>query len=111
MGDDFSNIKGFTGVKCETCNNLATENFQITLKCNNCHPPHIETFNVTNLDYKYNKCPSCNKELLETKKEKYYNCDICELNSLKNPNKFNKEIIATDIFKLLGLNTSLYFTK
>ncbi len=106
MKDDFSKVKGFTGVKCESCNNLADENFQITLRCPKCYPPHIETFKTSQEEYKKRKCPNCFSMLEESKKEKFYFCKHCDLNSITNKNNF-KNIISVDIFKVLGLDVLL----
>jgi len=104
---DFADIKDFTGIKCEACSNLAQEKYQITLRCPSPHPAYIETFKTSNLDYKKKKCPTCKSELEETSKTKFYTCNHCNLNSLTSPENFNQKIIATDIFKILGLDIQL----
>ena len=106
--DDFANLKEFKGIKCETCSNLAQENYQVTLRCTKCQtPPYIETFKTSDKSYKQKKCPACNSILKEFSKQKFYICNYCSLNSLKNPNNFNEGIVATDIFKILGLDLQL----
>ena len=107
LEDDFKNEKGFTGIKCESCNNLADENFLITLRCGRCHIPYIETFKSSSLDYKKKKCPNCLNVMDEISKKKFFVCYKCYLDSLKDPSNFNEEIIATDIFKILGLDVLL----
>jgi len=107
MGDDFVKEKGFTGIKCETCNNLASESYQITVRCNKCYPSHIETFKSSSPDYKAKKCPVCMSIMLEQSKKKFYICNTCNIDSIENPGNFNEEIIATDIFKILGLDLQL----
>ena len=104
---EFKDLKDYTGIKCENCNNLAQEAFQITLRCDNNHSPHIETFILSQREYKKKKCPICNKELKEISKNKFYRCNRCRLDSLKNPENFKQGIIATDIFKILGLDVLL----
>ncbi len=107
MGDDFINLKDYIGVKCKTCNNLATENFQITISCRKSHQPHIETLKSSTKEYKKRKCPLCNSDLQEEKREKFYYCNHCELDSIKNKNNFNEKQLSTDIFKILGLDVLL----
>ena len=107
MPSDFAKVKGYTGIKCETCNNLASENFQVTARCPKCYPPHIETFRSSTKDYKKRKCPSCSSQLEEEKKKPYYFCSHCDLDSLTSKDNFNEKIIATDIFKILGLDVLL----
>lgn len=107
MPNDFANLEGYTGVKCEDCNNLASENFQITIRCPKCHPPHIEIFKTSMKDYKKRKCPTCSSQLEEEKKSSYYFCSHCDKDSLTNSQNFNEKILATDIFKILGLDVLL----
>lgn len=107
MGDDFAKVEGYTGIRCESCNNLASENFQISLRCSKYHPPHIEIFKSSTENYKKRKCPNCNSNLEEVKREKFYVCNRCNLDSLENKSNFNKAKIATDVFKVLGLDLLL----
>ena len=107
MPSDFSKVDGYTGIKCKDCNNLANENFEITTRCPNCDPPHIEIFKTSIQDYKKRKCPICSSELEEKNKDPYYFCSHCDHDSIKNPDKFDEKIIATDIFKILGLDVLL----
>ena len=105
--NDFAKVAGFTGVKCERCSNIASENFQITLKCLSCYHPHTEIFNSLKESYKEKKCPNCGKPLKEIKSEKFFVCNKCNINSLKNKNDFHEGVIAADIFKILGLDLQL----
>lgn len=105
--NDFTKQKDYTGVKCETCNNLSSENFEINLRCPSCNPPYIETFRTHTKEYKEKKCPTCNNKLIEKDSKKFYYCSHCEFNSLENPDNFNEEIISMDIFKILGLDVLL----
>jgi DNA primase catalytic subunit len=105
--NDFAKVAGFTGVKCERCSNIASENFQITLKCSTCYPPHTEIFSSLKEAYKEKKCPNCGKPLKEIKSEKFFVCNKCNINSLKNKNDFHEGVIAADIFKILGLDLQL----
>ena len=107
MDDDFAKVEGYTGTKCESCNNLANENFQITVRCPKCYPPYIESFKSFNQNYKKKKCPNCQSELKEEKRKIFYYCPHCDLDSIKNPKKFNPEIKSMDIFKILGLDILL----
>jgi len=105
---DFKDIKGFTGIKCENCNNLAEKRFQITVRCNDCSPPHIETFFSSNEDYKKKKCPiHIKKEMEESAKNPFFYCSRCELDSISSPKNFNEKTLATDVFKVLGLDVLL----
>ena len=104
---DFLKVKGYSGVKCENCNNLADLRFEVTVRCDKCSPPHIEIFKTSNENYKAKKCPIHNKtDLIETKKQKFYYCPRCTLNSLENKKNFS-ERISIDIFKVLGLDLQL----
>ncbi|MBI2628511.1 hypothetical protein HYW74_00315 [Candidatus Pacearchaeota archaeon] len=104
---DFAKQEGFTGVRCENCKNLASEAFQITLRCDKHKTPHIEIFKSTAEKYKQKKCPDCSSLMEETKKIKFHQCNHCNLNSIQNPNNFHEEIISTDVFKVLGLDLQL----
>ncbi|MFA5019553.1 MAG: hypothetical protein WC533_00460 [Candidatus Pacearchaeota archaeon] len=104
---DFSSIKGFTGIKCENCNNISQEKFKVTLRCNNHSSPYIETFNSSTGEYSKKKCPNCNKELKEITREKYYYCSKCSLNSIEHKGNFNETILSTDLYKILGLDVQL----
>jgi len=107
MKDDFKDVKGYTGIKCETCNNLAEENFRFTIRCPKCYPPHIEIFKTSNKEYRKRKCPTCHTQLEETNSEKFYYCSRCELDSFNDKENFNETILATDLFKILGLDVLL----
>lgn len=104
---DFKKVKGFMGIKCESCNNLSEENFEITLRCDKCSPAYIETFKSSSKNYTKRKCPGCNSELNEAKSEKFYYCNHCDLNSIENKNNFNEQVESIDIFELLGLDVLL----
>jgi DNA primase catalytic subunit len=104
---DFSNIAGFTGIECKTCNNLADKNYRITLKCGLCNKNYIETFLSAKKDYSEKKCPHCKGILKETNCEQFFNCSRCEINSLKNPDNFDEAVISVDVFKVLGLDLML----
>ncbi|MEM3113496.1 MAG: hypothetical protein QXI33_03695 [Candidatus Pacearchaeota archaeon] len=104
---DFFKVKGFSGIKCGKCNNMAETKFEITVRCDKCSPPHIETFITSNEDYKAKKCPIHTKnELAETKKIKFYYCPRCNISSLENRNNFSEKA-SIDIFKVLGLDLLL----
>ncbi len=107
FSDDFSKKQGLTGIECKTCHNIATEKYQITLRCPKCQPPYIETFKTNSKDYKTKKCPTCKSELIEQNSENFFYCPYCEIDSLNSPNNFDKEVIATDIFQILGLDLLL----
>ena len=104
---DFKKVKGLIGVKCESCNNLAVENYQINLRCSSCYPPYIESFKTSTKDYKKRKCPNCRKTLEEVSSKAYYYCARCNLDSIKNKSNFNEEIESVDIFEVLGLDVLL----
>lgn len=104
---DFKDIEGFTGVKCENCKNLATKTYQITLNCNKHKSPYTEIYTSFSELIPSKKCPHCNSRLSESDKKEFYTCQICHLNSLKNPKNFKSEKISTDIFKILGLDLQL----
>jgi len=104
---DFKEQEGFTGIKCETCNNLASKNYEINLTCPSCAPPYIETFKTSNENYKEKKCPVCKSILKQIEKKQFYFCSHCNINSIENPGNFNEGIISTDIFKILGLDVLL----
>jgi len=104
---DFLKVKGYSGIKCEKCNNLADTRFEVTVRCDKCSPPHIETFKTSNENYKAKKCPVHIKtEMFETKKQKFYYCPRCSMDSLENKNNFIEKI-SIDIFKVLGLDLQL----
>jgi len=104
---DFAKQEGFTGIRCENCKNLASESYQITLRCDKHSSPYIETFKSPTEKYSVKKCPNCSSQMRETNKKKFYVCNTCRLNSLQSPNNFNEESIAVDIFKILGLDLQL----
>jgi hypothetical protein len=104
---EFSKKQGLTGVKCESCHNISVENYEITLRCPSCNPPYIETFNSSSKEIKPKKCPNCKKILDQQSIKPFFYCPNCNLNSIKNPSNFNEEIIATDFFKILGLDILL----
>ena len=105
--DDFAKVKGLTGIRCELCKNLSQERYQISVRCDNCYPPHIETFSSTEKKYKDKKCPVCKRIMEETTSKKFFYCTRCLINSLNNPENFNETILSTDIFQLLGLDILL----
>ena len=107
LPNDFSKVEGYTGIKCKDCKNLANENFEITLRCPKCNPPHIEIFKSSSKEYKNRKCPTCRTQLEKQNQESYYFCTHCDTDSIKNPDNFNKELIENDIFKILGLDVLL----
>lgn len=104
---DFKKVRGFIGIKCESCNNLSEENFNITLRCSKCYPAHIETFRSSTKEYRERKCPSCNSKLHKVSIEKFYYCNHCDLNSIENKKNFNEQIESVDVFELLGLDVLL----
>jgi len=106
MKDDFTKVKGFIGIECKECHNLASENYQITFRCDNHSPPYIETSKLTNKDKIIKKCPQCKKQLKQTQTEKFYVCNHCNTDSLEFPNEFSKTP-TKDIFKILGLDIQL----
>ncbi|MBS3073036.1 hypothetical protein J4477_04340 [Candidatus Pacearchaeota archaeon] len=104
---DFLKVKGYFGVKCEKCNNLADARFEVTVRCDKCSPPHIETFKTSNENYREKKCPIHTKsELKEVSKKKFYYCSRCSIDSLESKSSFS-ERISIDIFKVLGLDLQL----
>ncbi|MEK6873652.1 MAG: hypothetical protein AABW91_02310 [Nanoarchaeota archaeon] len=104
---DFLKVKGYSGIKCEKCNNLADSRFEVTVRCDKCSPPHIETFRTSNENYKPKKCPvHIRTDMSETKKQKFYYCPRCSMNSIENKNNFIEKI-SIDIFKVLGLDLQL----
>jgi hypothetical protein len=107
FNEELSKKQGLTGIKCENCHNIAIEKFLITLRCPKCSPPYIETFKSTSKDFKEKKCPNCKSILKTQDSKKFFNCPNCNLDSLNSPNNFNEEIIATDIFQILGLDVLL----
>ncbi|MFA5992156.1 MAG: DNA primase small subunit domain-containing protein [Candidatus Pacearchaeota archaeon] len=104
---DFSNLKDFTGVKCEKCNLIAQERFLINLRCDSCYPPYIESFKSSTKEYKSKKCPACGKVMDETTSKSFFYCNKCNTDSVANPDNFQEKIISTDIFKILGLDLQL----
>ncbi|MEM3074676.1 MAG: hypothetical protein QW727_01915 [Candidatus Pacearchaeota archaeon] len=104
---DFKNLKGYSGVICKNCNNLASENLQITIRCPKCHPPHIEIFKSQNQNYKKRTCPTCKSEMKEVEQKIFFYCHQCNINSLDNNGNFDETIKSTNIFEILGLDMLL----
>ena len=100
---DFSNSKKLMGIECKECHNSAVENYQITLRCEKCRVPYIETFTLSSQNYKEKRCPNCGAALKEVNKELFYACNNCNINSLKNPESFSK-VLSKNIFEALGLD-------
>lgn len=103
---DFSNVSGFTGIKCKSCNNLANENYLINLECLSCKK-HQETFKSDSKDYKKKKCPYCRSPLTEISQVPFYHCTSCEVDSISNTENFDESTIEVDFFKVLGLDLLL----
>ncbi|HLD98320.1 MAG TPA: hypothetical protein VI815_03260 [Candidatus Nanoarchaeia archaeon] len=106
MDLNFSGLKGFMGIECKECHNIAEEKFSITLRCDKCKPPQIETFKSSSRDYKPKKCPNCRSQLIEKDSKSFYVCNTCNINSTDFPSNFS-EVPQKDIFKLLGLDVLL----
>ena len=100
---DFTESKNLMGIECKECYNTATESYQITLRCEKCKSPYIETFTLTSENYKEKRCPHCGPALKEVNKELFYVCNTCHTNSLKNPDNFSK-VPSKNLFKALGLD-------
>ncbi|MEA3329572.1 MAG: hypothetical protein U9Q06_02400 [Nanoarchaeota archaeon] len=104
---DFLKQKDLTGVKCESCHNLSEKNYEVTLRCPNCNPPYIETFQTSDLKFSEKKCPTCKKILNRQEVIPFFNCIHCNISSLNSPENFNEEVLSTDAFKILGLDILL----
>lgn len=106
MDLDFTKEKGFTGIECNQCHNIASENYKIDLKCQKCIRPYIESFTTSIENYKQKHCPYCGNALKQTEKQKFYVCNNCRLNSLTSPNNFSEKI-TENLFEILGFDIQL----
>ena len=100
---DFKDAKNLMGIECKECHNISVKNYQITLRCEKCKSPYIETFASSSENYKEKYCPACYSKLKETNKEEFFLCNNCHIDSLKNPGSFY-QVPSKNIFEALGLD-------
>lgn len=99
----FKNAKVKRGIKCMSCNELATSHTQLELYCPVCRMG--ETRKLTE-EKEFYKCPNCPRNYVVKNKQEIHECKRCGINSITNPEMFSptEEI---DIYELMGLDIVL----
>jgi len=102
---EFKNVEIKKGFKCKNCNEIATIYKQVELYCDFCKIGEIRKL-LVNEEGKKHKCPECNRELKEKSLREIYECNKCNISSLKNPENFTQSQ-EVDLFDLMGLDLIL----
>ncbi|MFA5071541.1 MAG: DNA primase small subunit domain-containing protein [Candidatus Pacearchaeota archaeon] len=92
------------GIKCNRCQEIATEYEFAEFFCNFCKIGQQKKIPVGSKEEF--KCPSCRKNLVKKNSLIIYECSKCGINSKNSPNNFSQTIQA-DLFELMGLDLIL----
>lgn len=104
---DLKEIAKLTGKKekdliiteCKICKRPAEIRYMVTWLCPYCKNEVV----MQEKTKKIPKCPDCRKDMLEKSREDMYYCIFCAINSLKNPELFEKERIKSEEFTVADL--------
>lgn len=94
------------GIKCERCGNMSEKAELSHFSCPHCR---AKMQNISSIFEKKRKirCPNCQAEMKASETEFFYRCKNCQIDSRKNPEKFNEAYESLDIFDVLGLDVIL----
>lgn len=94
-----------SGLKCNRCGNFASEYRFVEFRCPKCEIVEIKKFKMGTKG-KPPVCYKCKGKMNVSPKEKFFVCEKCSTDSIKNPETF-AEIKQLDIYSLMGLDLVL----
>src|SRR3989344_651469 len=104
---DLSEIAKLTGkekknlvvTECKICNRASETRYMVTWLCPYCKNEVVMQEKTKRIP----KCPDCRKEMIEKSREEMSYCIFCAINSIKNPELFQKERIKSEEFTVADL--------